>query len=353
MSYLISPLTPSQRDRYSRQAILPSFTATQQLQLLSKSFLIIGLGGLGSPVALYLTAAGCAKIGLVDFDTVELHNLQRQILYTESDIGKSKSACAFARLSAANTTTTFVRHDIRLSHSTAHVIGEYDIIIDCTDCVSTRYLINDYSVYYGKKFVVGAVLKWDGQIYTFNGGGCYRCLYPVPRVGSATCSEAGVMGPLCGVVGAVQCTEAIKAAVGIERSQLVVYNGLTMEYKYIQLRGPRSKCTVCSGGAPIIEEVKNTKCPNKEILKYITWSDYFKNTEKYLLVDIRPETLFELSHIKGAINITRCKIKEFVPNKKVALLCNKGISVKKVALELLPRHSETYIIEGGLSAFFE
>jgi adenylyltransferase/sulfurtransferase len=215
-----SPITEVDIKRYARQILLPQVGGAGQKKLSAAKVLIVGLGGLGSPAALYLAAAGVGTLGLLDDDPVELTNLHRQILHYTPDLGRPKVQSAQAKLSALNPAVALNLHRLRLVSANGEaVLGAYDVVLDGSDNFPTRYLVNDVCVRLGKPLVSGAVLRWQGQVTTVlpGKGHCYRCVFPEPPEEGAlqTCSEAGVMGAAAGVVGALMATEALKLLLGL------------------------------------------------------------------------------------------------------------------------------------------
>src|SRR5437764_9069483 len=214
-------LSLGELQRYSRHLIMPEVTAEGQKRLKAARVLCIGAGGLGSPAALYLTAAGVGTLGLVDFDRVDLTNLQRQILHGTKDIGRSKLESARDRLRDINPDTEVELHACRLSSENAErIVADYDVIVDGSDNFATRYLSNEVCVFAGKPNIYGSVFRFEGQTTVFApqlGGPCYRCLFPEPppRVSVPNCAQAGVLGVLPGIIGVLQAIEAIKLIVGI------------------------------------------------------------------------------------------------------------------------------------------
>jgi sulfur-carrier protein adenylyltransferase/sulfurtransferase len=254
--------TEDQVQRYSRHIILPNIGGAGQRKLLDSKVLVIGAGGLGSPVLLYLAAAGIGTIGIVDFDKVDTSNLQRQILHTDADVDRPKVASAIDHLRALNPTIEIVGHDTMLSSANVMEIMEpYDVVIDGTDNFPVRYLVNDATQFLGKPLVYGSIYQFEGQATVFLPGPetpCYRCLFPSPPPPGTvpSCAEGGVFGVLPGVIGAIQATEAIKLITGEGRSlegRLLLYDALTMDFQEVKLRWD-ADCPVC-GKEPTITEL--------------------------------------------------------------------------------------------------
>src|SRR5688572_9499506 len=230
--------------RYARQIKLPEIGAAGQDKLRASSVLIIGAGGLGSPAAIYLVAAGLGRIGLVDFDRVDVTNLHRQILYGTSDVGRPKLEAASERLRDTNPEVAIETHDARLTSENAlDILGRYDVILDGTDNFAMRYLVNDACVLLGKPNVYGSVFRFDGQASVFGlpDGPCYRCLYPEPPPPHLvpSCAEGGVLGVLPGVVGTIQATEAIKLITGVGETlagRLLLFDALRMTFRVMRVR---------------------------------------------------------------------------------------------------------------------
>ena len=251
-------LTSDEVKRYSRHLIMPEVGLEGQRRLKAARVLCIGVGGLGSPAAIYLTAAGVGTIGLVDFDTVDFSNLQRQILFGTADIGRPKLAAAVDRLTALNPDVRIIRHDAALTAANAlDIIKDYDIVVDGADNFPTRYLVNDACVLLRKPNAYGSIFRFDGQISVFAapGGPCYRCLYPEPPPPGLvpSCAEGGVLGVLPGIVGTIQATEAIKLITGAGRTlagRLLLLDALTMEVRVLNLQRDPS-CPIC-GDHPTI-----------------------------------------------------------------------------------------------------
>lgn len=246
--------------RYSRHIILPSVGGKGQQKLRDAKILVVGAGGLGSPVAMYLAAAGVGKLGLVDFDVVDLSNLQRQLLHGTKDVGKPKVTSAVETIADLNPDVEVIPYDEKLrSENVNEIIRDYDLIVDGSDNFPVRYLVNDAAYFAGKPLIYGSIFQFDGQVSVFPGDGpCYRCLYPTPPPPGAvpSCSEAGVFGVLPGVVGSIQATEAIKLVLGNGRSlagRLLLFNALDMEFWEVELRRNGS-CPLC-GENPTVTEL--------------------------------------------------------------------------------------------------
>jgi molybdopterin/thiamine biosynthesis adenylyltransferase/rhodanese-related sulfurtransferase len=262
-------LTDAQRDRYSRHLLLPEVGEVGQSKLLKSKVLLLGAGGLGSPAALYLAAAGVGTIGLVDADVVDASNLQRQVLHATSRVGMSKVSSATKALTDLNPDVKVVAFEERLtSANVERIFGDYDVVVDGTDNFPTRYLVNDASVWLGKPVVHGSIFRFDGQVTTFAPkkaaeklgiapGPCYRCLYPEPPPPhlAPSCQEAGVLGILPGVVGVLQATEALKILLGkgeLLVGRLMTYDSLKMKFRDLKIRRDED-CIVC-GTNPTIRE---------------------------------------------------------------------------------------------------
>jgi molybdopterin/thiamine biosynthesis adenylyltransferase len=256
--------TEDQIQRYARHILLPEVGGVGQSELISAKVLVVGAGGLGSPLLLYLAAAGVGTIGLVDDDTVDLSNLQRQIVHTTSSVGESKVESAAATIAAINPEVKLIQHAERLTVKNApSIIGDYDIVADGTDNFATRFLINDACYFAERPLVSAAILRFDGQVSTFKayeegGHPCYRCLYrEAPPEGQIpTCAEAGVLGALCGMIGSLQATEVIKEILKIGESlsgSLIIYEGLGTTFRKIKVRRDPG-CPLC-GTDPTIKDL--------------------------------------------------------------------------------------------------
>ena len=253
-------LTPYQVKRYSRHIIMPQVGSKGQRKLLDSKVLIIGAGGLGSPVSIYLTLAGVGTLGIVDFDTVDVTNLQRQILHHNDDVGRPKVESAIDTLHSYNPDVKVIAHEEPLTSQNAmEVMAGYDIIVNGADNFPARYLVNDAAYLSGKPLVDGSILIFDGQATVYlPGQGCYRCLFPTPPPPGEvpSCAEAGVLGMLPGLVGTIQATETVKLIMGIGESlagRLLLIDALDMEFRTVKIRR-NPECPLC-GDAPSISEL--------------------------------------------------------------------------------------------------
>ena len=253
-------LTPNQVQRYSRHIIMGDVGSKGQRNLMQAKVLILGAGGLGSPSAIYLALAGVGTIGIVDFDVVDLSNLQRQILHHTADVGRPKLQSAFDNIKSYNPDVNVVSHEVRLESDNAlDIVGQYDLVVNGADNFATRYLVNDACYLLGKPLVDGSILIFDGQATVFiPGQGCYRCLFPAPPPPGMVpnCAEAGVLGALTGLVGSIQATEALKLILGIGESlssRLLLIDALSMSFREVKIKRNPS-CPLC-GDNPTVTEL--------------------------------------------------------------------------------------------------
>jgi sulfur-carrier protein adenylyltransferase/sulfurtransferase len=307
-----SPFRPDPA-RYARHLALTEIGAAGQQRLAASSVLVIGAGGLGSPAALYLAAAGVGAIGIVDHDRIEISNLQRQILFATTQIGESKAQVAGERLRELNPDLSVIAHAVKLDADNAmQLLSTYDVVIDGTDRLATRYLVNDACVLLGKPLVSAAIHRFEGQAMTYLPGKapCYRCLYPEsPEDLVPNCATAGVLGVLPGVMGSLQATEAIKVLLGIGETlagRLLVYDALSLTFDQFRF-ARRSNCAVC-GDNPTITSLSHHK---ESRLSGITeWSaqqlaqELKKGAdEKLLLVDVREPHEWAAGRLPGSVHI--------------------------------------------------
>jgi molybdopterin/thiamine biosynthesis adenylyltransferase/rhodanese-related sulfurtransferase len=335
-------LTNEEKKQYNRHLILNEIGEKGQLNLKKAKVLVIGAGGLGCPVLLYLTAAGVGTIGIIDNDVVDQSNLQRQVLYSIDDIGFSKAKMAAKRLSRLNLFVNFNAYQEKLTRENAiSLFNKYDIIVDGSDNFSTRYLTNDAAVIARKPLVYGAVFKFEGQVSVFNyqGSGTYRCLYPMPPnpEESPNCSEIGVLGVLPGIIGSLQANETIKIICGIGEvlaNKLLIYSSLKMSQMILKFEKD-TKFEVID-----LETDYDFFCgiSSKE---EITLKELQKNIEKYNLLDVREVWERAQYHIGGQhipLNELLERTVEVYENKVLVVYCKSGIRSKK-AIDILIANS--------------
>lgn len=301
-------LSSEELQRYSRQLILPEIGNSGQKKLKDTAVLLVGTGGLGSPAAIYLAAAGVGRIGLADSDTVELNNLHRQIIHATADIGRPKIASAAESLRGINPNVEIVSHEVRLAASNAiNLFKPYDIILDCTDNFPARYLINDACVLLGKPDVYGSIFRFEGQASVFDTarGPCYRCLYrePPPPDVAPPCAEAGVLGVVPGLVGLIQAAETIKLILGKGDpliGRLLLIDLLSMKFREMKL--PKDPdCPIC-GKKPTIRSLVDTSgsCTPGNITA-TELKKKFSRKDEFILLDVREPHEFDQGHIPGAV----------------------------------------------------
>ena len=331
--------------RYSRHLILPEFGMAGQRRLKEGSVLLIGAGGLGSPLALYLAAAGVGHIGLVDFDVVDESNLQRQIAHGTSSIGVRKAESARLRLNDLNPNVEVTTYEEQITSENAfEVMRPYDVIVDGTDNFPTRYLTNDASVMLGKPNVYGSIFRFEGQATVFypkEGGPCYRCLYPEPPPPGLvpSCAEGGVLGVLPGVIGTIQATEAIKLLAGIGETlvnRLMLYDALSMRFRELKLRR-NPDCPVC-GDHPTVTELIDYEMfcgitPEPETftsyeISPAEVSGWLQRDDPPFLLDVREPNEWEIGHLSGAtrisVNELQGRLNELDTAREMVVYCRSG-----------------------------
>ena len=306
-------LSKEQKLRYSRHTMLPEVGEEGQKKLLASKALLIGAGGLGSPLGLYLAAAGVGTIGIVDFDMVDLSNLQRQVIHSNDSIGTPKTLSAKKRIEGLNPDVRVNVHEVRLSSQNAmQIFKDYDVIIDGTDNFPTRYLTNDACFLLGKPNIYGSIFRFDGQATVFwpGRGPCYRCLYPEPPPPGMvpSCAEGGVLGILPGVVGLIQATEAVKVLLGIGRplvGRLLIYDALKMTFRELRLREDPA-CPLCGENATIkklvdYEEFCGLRGESQiNEMNVVELKRRLDGGEEFLLLDVREPNEFEIARIEGS-----------------------------------------------------
>ena len=363
------PLSSAEQERYSRHTLLPEFGVVGQERLKAGRVLIVGAGGLGSPAALYLAAAGVGTIGLVDFDDVDVTNLQRQVLYGTSDVGRPKVDVATAKLSDLNPNISITPHRERLSAANAsQLISAYDVIVDGTDNFSTRYLVNDACVMARRPNVYGSVFRFEGQAAVFAAadGPCYRCLHPEPPPAGLipNCAEAGVLGVLPGIIGTIQATEAIKLLTGLGEplvGKLLLYDALRTRFRQITL--PRDPaCPVC-GDAPSITTLTEldvacepgapeAKEQDMTVEELRQWRDEHR---PHLLIDVREPGEHAASRIEGAqlipLRELQSNVKKLPKDQPIVVHCQSG-GRSAVAVALLKVQGfDARNLSGGIKAW--
>ena len=320
-------------NRYARQITLPEIGEQGQRKLRDASVLIVGAGGLGSPAAIYLAAAGVGRIGLVDFDRVDVTNLHRQILYGTSDVGRPKLEAAGERLRDANPDVAIETHDARLTAENAlDILGRYDVILDGTDNFATRYLVNDACKLLGKPNVYGSVFRFDGQISVFatEDGPCYRCLYPEPPPPHLvpSCAEGGVLGVLPGVVGTIQATEAIKIITGVGETlagRLLLFDALRMTFRVMRVR---KRCDEHAAITKLIDYEEFCNPVQHHDISPVELSEKLARGEEIVLVDVREPYEWNAGHIESAQHIPMAQIQkridEIPRDRDVVMICRSG-----------------------------
>jgi len=362
--------------RYSRHLILPEVGLGGQKKIKGTSVLCIGAGGLGSPIAMYLAAAGVGKLGIVDFDTVDYSNLQRQILHTDADVGQPKAQSAKETIHGINPHCEVVLHNTRITSENAlDLIRPYDIVVDGTDNFPTRYLTNDACVLLKKPNVYGSIFRFEGQASVFAphlGGPCYRCLYPEPPPPGMvpSCAEGGVLGVLPGIIGCIQATEILKLAIGKGSSlvgRLMLFNALDMKFRELKLRRD-PECTVC-GEHPTIKELIDYEmfcgiepANEDENVDEVTVQDMKKALDDPKLgikvIDVREPFEYEIARIEGVpllpMSQLRQRFTELDPNQQYYLLCKVGARSHQ-AVEFLREQGFKYVknVRYGLDAWSE
>lgn len=364
-------LTSDELKRYSRHIILPEVGIEGQQKIKAASILVIGAGGLGSPLLLYLAAAGIGKLGIADFDKVDGSNLQRQIIHFTSDVGRPKTQSAAEKVRAINPFTEVVVHEGEFVAKTAMGIAkDYDIIIDGTDNFPTRYLVNDVSVLLGKPNIYGSIFRFEGQASVFDpkrGGPCYRCLYPEPPPPGMvpSCAEGGVLGVLPGIIAMVQATEALKIILGQGETllgRLLLYDALAMKFRELKLRRDPN-CKLCGDAATIKELVDYQKfCgitkEGDSTMQTITALELKKRLDagdRPFVLDVREQFEYEICNIGAKLiplNALPARIGELDPNQEIVVHCKMGGRSAK-AVDFLTEHGFKHVknLTGGINAW--
>ena len=341
-------LTVDEVMRYSRHLIIPDVGMAGQKRLKNARVLCVGAGGLGSPALMYLAAAGVGTLGIVEFDVVDVSNLQRQIIHGVSDVGRSKAESARDSIKEINPYVDVVLHEERLDSSNVmDLFAQYDLIVDGTDNFATRYLVNDACVLLGKPYVWGSIYRFDGQASVFwaEHGPCYRCLYPEPPPPGMvpSCAEGGVLGVLCASIGSIQVTEAIKLLAGIGDpllGRLMIYDALEMSYREVGVRKD-PECAVC-GKNPTVTELIDYEAfcgtisdeaavaARDSTITALDLKAMKDAGEDFLLVDVREPGEYEIVSIPGSVLIPKGEIldgsalQRLPQDKRIVLYCKVG-----------------------------
>jgi len=362
--------------RYSRHLILPEVGMEGQRKLKAAKVLCVGTGGLGSPMAFYLAAAGIGTLGLVDFDVVDASNLQRQIIHSTKDIGRKKLDSAAEKLTALNPALNVVKHEVMLSSANAlDILKDYDIVADGTDNFPTRYLVNDACVLLGKPNVYGSIFRFEGQasVFATKEGPCYRCLYPEPPPPGLvpSCAEGGVLGILPGLVGVIQATEVIKLILGNGQpliGRLLLVDALNMRFRELKLR-KNPECPVC-GEHPSVTQLIDyqqfcgimPETPQESNVKngipQITVKELKRRLdagEDVQLIDVREPYEYQIAQIGGKLipqNDVPQRLAEIDANREVVVHCRSGARSQRIA-EFLKQngYSQVANLAGGILAW--
>jgi adenylyltransferase/sulfurtransferase len=371
-------LTHEEVARYSRHLIMPEVGMEGQLKLKAARALCIGVGGLGSPVLLYLAAAGVGTLGLVDFDEVDYSNLHRQIIHGTPDVGRSKLDSAKARINVLNPEVEVVTHEMALSSENAlGLFADYDLVVDGTDNFPTRYLVNDACVIGGKPNVYGSIFRFEGQasVFATKDGPCYRCMFPEPPPPGLvpSCAEGGVLGILPGVVGMLQATEAIKLILGVGESlvgRFLLFDALKMRFRELKVRKDPD-CPVCGehptvtqlidyeqfcGIAPTATAAATSSTEDADEATVEELKTRLDRHESFLLLDVREPQEFEICRIPGSVLIPLgdlpSRLFELEGRDDMIVHCKSGVrSGKAVKLLREAGYSKARNLKGGILAW--
>lgn len=365
-------LSHEEISRYGRHLVMSEVGSEGQKKLKAASVLIVGMGGLGSPVAMYLAAAGIGKLGIVDFDVVDQSNLQRQIIHAANDIGKSKLTSSNERIKSLNSNVKVEAYEGWLTSKNAlEILREYDVIVDATDNFPTRYLINDACVLLEKPNVYGSILRFEGQTSVFYSkkGPCYRCAYPEPPPPELVqdCATAGVLGVLPGVIGTIQATEVLKFILGAGENligRILFFDALKMQFQEMRLK-KNPDCPAC-GDHPTIKElidydafceIKSTIISNDPVMNNEITVQELKQRidggEQIFLLDVREPVEYKIANIGGylvPLSQLPARLKELDPSKEIVAYCHHGTR-SAYAVQLLQQNGFTNVknLVGGIN----
>lgn len=366
-------LTQEEIKRYSRHLILPEVGLEGQTRLKSSSALVVGVGGLGAPLGMYLTAAGVGRIGLVDFDVVEESNLQRQVLFGTESLARSKLEAARERLESLNPGVRLETHEVRLTSDNAlEILSEYDVVVDGTDNFPTRYLVNDACALLGKPNVYGSIFRFEGQVSVFDAarGPCYRCLYPEPPPPGLvpSCAEGGVLGVLPGVVGSLQAVEALKVLLGkgeLLTGRLLLFDALKMKFRELRLR-KNPECPLC-GDNPTIKELIDYEefcgITGQETIASEFQMEPVDVVERLrrgeiTLLDVREPVEWQICHIEGAklmpMGEVPYRVGELSTAENIVVHCHTGARSARITQFLRDLgFTKVWNMDGGIDAWAE
>ncbi|KAI8824822.1 adenylyltransferase [Fimicolochytrium jonesii] len=375
--------------RFSRQLLMPEIGVKGQLGIRNASVLVVGAGGLGAPAAMYLAAAGIGRLGIVDYDDVEASNLQRQIIHDETKVGVLKAESARETIQRLSSLCDCVPYNVLLESSNAlDIIKPYDYVLDATDNVATRYLLNDACVLLGKPLISGSALKMDGQltVYNLDGGPCYRCLFPKPPPAETVtnCSDGGVLGVVPGIIGCLQALEVIKIASGIGATysqRLLILDAVLGTFRTIRLRGRSPTCAACGENPSITELIDyvqfcgagpHDKAPNHQIIAAAervscqAYASVMQQATPHVLLDTRPPGEFEICALPNSMNIPFTDLAKRIPDIQQAanrpenaafalpiyIICRRG-NDSQLAVQKLKQEGfqDVKDIVGGLTAW--
>ena len=369
-----SELTNEEVARYSRHLILPEVGVAGQVKLKQAKVAMIGAGGLGAPVGLYLAAAGVGRIGLVDFDVVDASNLQRQVIHGTKDIGRKKLDSAADRMRDINPNIRIDKFDTGLTSGNAlEILSDYDLVIDGTDNFPTRYLVNDACVLLKKPNVYGSIFRFEGQatVFAYEDGPCYRCLYPEPPPPGLvpSCAEGGVLGILPGMIGVVQSTEAVKIILGVGetlKGRLLLYDALGMRFRELKLRRDVD-CPIC-GDRPTVTQLidyqefcgvkpmSSQATPAGEAIDVVEVKQKLDRGDNFVLIDVREPHEYQIARIPGARLIPLGELprhlNELDPEADIVAHCKSGGRSQK-AVDLLKQNGFRHVrnMTGGITAW--